>query len=189
MSTTENGLKATFLPTEFQQEVLMITVPNDYKEPVSPQISLSDFHNQLLLSPEIKNSLNGSNASLSDHMESQETSVRAPSIFIHDSKLCERNRTSAPDSSKSTKRKNNLSTDLALLISNAMPPALKSSSKLDSLSDDSLTSQLSTEKIQFKLQLASFYIVSKPYKLQFNPNCYIDHSILYASKQLAPRDH
>ena len=34
MSTTENALKASILSTEFERQYLMITVIDDYKEPV-----------------------------------------------------------------------------------------------------------------------------------------------------------
>ena len=67
-----------------------------------------------------------------------------------------------------------------------MPPTPRPSSKPDLNRNDSLTSQLSSEKIQFKPQLISPYMVSTPYKCQLNPNLYNDHYILSASKQLAP---
>ena len=50
-----------------------------------------------------------------------------------------------------------------------MPPTRKLSSKPDLHRDDSLTSQLSTEKFQFKPELTSLYMVSTPYKMQLNP--------------------
>ena len=70
-----------------------------------------------------------------------------------------------------------------------MPPTLKPSPKPDSHRDDSITSQLSTGKFQFKAQLTSLYMVSTPHKLQLNPNRFIDHHISYASEQLAPSEY
>ena len=67
-----------------------------------------------------------------------------------------------------------------------MPPTLRPSSKPDIHINDSLRTQLSSEKFQFKPQLISPYMVSTPYKGQLNPIPYNDHYILSASKQLAP---
>ena len=55
--------------------------------------------------------------------------------------------------------------------------------------DDSLTSQLSTEKLVFKLQLTSLYMVSTPYKSQFIPKDIQDLYVSYASKHLAPNKY
>ena len=63
----------------------MITVPNDYKEPVSPQSPLSCLSQNTTLYTEVKNSLHGSNASLDVEMEVQEASSIAPFTVIHDS--------------------------------------------------------------------------------------------------------
>ena len=70
-----------------------------------------------------------------------------------------------------------------------MPPTLKLSSKPGFYRDDSITFRLSTEKLQFNPQLTSLYMVSTTHKSQINRNCYIDHYISYASKQLAPCEH
>ena len=64
----------------------MITVPNDYKEPVSPQSSLSEFPQDSTPLTAVKNSLHGSNNSQNDEMEVQEASNGAPLTVIHDSK-------------------------------------------------------------------------------------------------------
>ena len=58
-----------------------------------------------------------------------------------------------------------------------MPPTRKLSSTPDLRREDSLTSQLSTEKFQVKPQLTSLYMVSTPYKLQVNPNCCYDAAV------------
>ena len=42
MSATDKILEIS-PSTEFEHQTLMITVPDDYKKPVSPQSSLSDF--------------------------------------------------------------------------------------------------------------------------------------------------
>ena len=163
----------------------MISVPNDYKEPVSLQSSLSDFSQITNPFTAIKNSLHGSKADLNDEMENQEASSCAPSPVIHDSKAPQK-KNSAPDSSKSPKRKHKNWTDPAIANWNVLPPTLKSSLKPDLHRDDSLTSQLSTEKLQLKPQLILLYMVSTPCKLHINPNRYRDHYISYASKQSAP---
>ena len=67
-----------------------------------------------------------------------------------------------------------------------MPLTLKPSSKPDLQRHDSSTSQLSTEKIQFKSQLTSINKLSTPFNFQLKPSCYIDQYISSASKQLAP---
>ena len=65
----------------------MISVLNDYKEPVSPQSSLSDFSQNTTLFTESKNSLQDSNASLNVETEIQEASSSAFLTVLHDSKL------------------------------------------------------------------------------------------------------
>ena len=70
-------------------------------------------------------------------MEVQEASSIGRSIVIRDPKTPEINKNSAPDSSKSQKRKNKILTYPAILISNVMPPTLKPSSKPDSQRCDS----------------------------------------------------
>ena len=122
-------------------------------------------------------------------MEIQEGSSRAPSTSKNDSEPPQKNQISELDSSLSTKKEYNYSTDRAFLTWNVMPPTLKSSSKTDLDRDDSLTSQLSTENFQFKPKLTPLYMVSTPYKFQLKPNRYNDHYISYASKQLALYDY
>ena len=92
-------------------------------------------------------------------------------------------------SSQSPKRKHNGLNGLDFQNSKVMPPTLKPSAQLDLHRDDSLTSQLSTEKYQFKPQLISQYMVSEPYRFQLNPNRYKDPYISSASKEIAPYDY
>ena len=61
MIATEHASETSSTPTEFQHQTLMITVPIDYKELVSPQSLLLDLSKFFT---EVKNSLHGSNASL-----------------------------------------------------------------------------------------------------------------------------
>ena len=81
-------------------------------------------------------------------------------------------------------KQNNVLNDPAFLSSKLFPPTVKPSSKHDIHIDDSLTSQLSIEKFQFKAQLTSIYMVSPKYKFQMNPNRNNDHYVYYACKQL-----
>ena len=96
-----------------------------------------------------------------------------------------KNKFSAHDFSMSPKRNRHFLVDPAFSTWNAMLRTLKSSSKLDLHRNGSLTPQLLTEKLEFQPQLTSFYMVSKPYKFQFYPNCNNDHYILYASVEIA----
>ena len=68
MSTTEKFLE-TILSSEFERKALVITVPNDYKETVPPQNSLSDLSQNTTPITEVKVSLHGSNTFLHDGME------------------------------------------------------------------------------------------------------------------------
>ena len=115
--------------------------------------------------------------------------VGLPEKFNMIQKLREKNKNSAPDFSKSSKKKYNSLTDLAFLNSNLMHPTLKSLSKPDLHRGDSLTSQLYTEKFQFKPQVTSLYMVSTPHNLQINPNCYNGLYISYEFKHLAPYEY
>ena len=74
ISATEKALEISPLSTEFEHQALMITVSNDYKEPISPQRPLSDFSQSTTLFTEVENSLHGPNDSLNDEMEVQEAS-------------------------------------------------------------------------------------------------------------------
>ena len=155
-------MKTSLPSTDCEYQALLITVPNDYKENVSPQRSLSDFSQNTTPFTEVKNSLHGSNASFNDVIYIQVASTIAPSIVQQDSKIARRNKFSAPDSSESLKRKYNILTDRAISTSNVVPPALKPLSELDLPRKDSLTSHLSTENFQFKPQLTPLYMVSTP---------------------------
>ena len=84
------------------------------------------------------------------------------------------------------KKKNKILKDPPSFIRIFLPPILKLSLEPNLHLFDSLTSQLSTKKLHFKSQLASLYTVSKPYKIQLNPNRYNDHYISYASKFPTP---
>ena len=85
-STTENAMEVSLPSTEFEQQALMITVPKDYKEPISSQSSPSDFSQNSTPFTKIKNRLHGSNASLNKEMTKQEASLSGPSTVIQDSK-------------------------------------------------------------------------------------------------------
>ena len=154
MSTTENALEASLPSTEFEQQVLMITVP-EHKETLSPESSLSDLSQKTTLFSDIRISLQGFNASLKGEMENQEASSSTPSNVIDDSKTPRKIKNSAPDSSKPPENKNNILTDPAILTSIVMPdPAILTlSQNLDLHRDDSLTSELTAEKFQFKPHL------------------------------------
>ena len=67
-----------------------------------------------------------------------------------------------------------------------MPPTLKPLKKPDLNREDSVTSLLSTEKIQHTYQLISLYMVSTTKKFQLNLNRYNDRYISYAPKQSGP---
>ena len=70
-----------------------------------------------------------------------------------------------------------------------MPPTLKPSLNPDLPRDDSLTSQLLTEKSQFKPQLTSLYLVSITCIFQLNRIRYNDYDISHAFRQLAPNEY
>ena len=73
----------------------MINVPNDDKDPVPPQSSRAYFSQNPTSFTELKNSLQGSNASLKNELEIQETSSIAFSTVIRDSKTPPKNKISA----------------------------------------------------------------------------------------------
>ena len=85
MIATENAWEVSLPSTEFERQALIITVPNDYKELVSPQSSLSDFP-----FAGVKTSLQGSNASLNDGMKVQEASGNAPLPVTQDFKTSQK---------------------------------------------------------------------------------------------------
>ena len=87
MSASEKALQVSLLSTDIENVALIITVSNDYKEPVSPQILLSVFFSQSTTpSYEVRNNLRGSTAFQKDEMQNQEASSSAPLTVIHDSK-------------------------------------------------------------------------------------------------------
>ena len=69
MSTTEIALELPFTSIESEYQALMITVPNDYKEPVSPQSSFSNFSQPTAPFIEVKNSLQSFTEYLKDEMD------------------------------------------------------------------------------------------------------------------------
>ena len=165
MSATENALEVLLPSSEFEHQALMITLPNDYKEPVSPQSLLFDLSQNTTLFTEVKNSLQGSNAPLNDEMEVQEASSSAPFSVIHGSKTLQKLET-LHLITRCPRKKNKISTDPAFLTSNGMPPILKPSSKPDLYRDDSLAFLLSTENFRFKPQLTSVSMASTQCKFQ-----------------------
>ena len=80
-------MDASLASTEFEHQALVITVPNEFKETVGPQSSLSDLLQNTTPFTESKNSLLGSNVSLIDEMEIQGAFSSASSTVIHDSKF------------------------------------------------------------------------------------------------------
>ena len=68
-STTENTLDAFLPSTDFADQALLITVPNDYEEPLSSQSSLSELSQNTTLFIEAKTSLQVSNPSPIDEMD------------------------------------------------------------------------------------------------------------------------
>ena len=103
MTVTEKTLKIYFPSTEFESQALMITVPNDYKEMVSPQSLLSGLSQDTAPFAEVKNSLLGFNASMIVEIESQEASGSAPSTVKSDSGSPQKIVTCDFDSSESPK--------------------------------------------------------------------------------------
>ena len=83
---------------------------------------------------------------------------------------------------KFPKYKFNILIDPAFPNLNLLPPTLRQSSKPDLIRDDSLTSELSTEKFQFKAQLTSHHMVPTPYKTQINLNRYNANYLSYGSE-------
>ena len=81
---TEKTLVASIPSTEIENQALMITGPNDYRETVSLQSSLSDLSQKTTAVHEIKNSSHASIASLKK-MEIREVCRGAPSTVTNDS--------------------------------------------------------------------------------------------------------
>ena len=80
MKTTEKSLEECFPSTEFEHQSLVITVPNDCQETVSPQSSLSAQSQNTTPSSKVKNSLHVSKGSLNDELEFQEAFSGASSL-------------------------------------------------------------------------------------------------------------
>ena len=78
-------MEASLLFTNFENQALAITVPNDYTETFSSQSSLSDLSQKTTPFTEVKNSLHVSNASLKK-IEFQKTSSCAASTVKSDTK-------------------------------------------------------------------------------------------------------
>ena len=78
------------------------------------------FRKLLTSFTEVKDSLHGSNASLTDEMEVQGASSSASLTVTNDSKTPPKKQNSAPDSSKSPKRNYNILIDPAFSISIVM---------------------------------------------------------------------
>ena len=134
------------------------TVSNDSKEPISPRSSLSDVSQNTSPFTEVKNSFYGPNTSRNDKLEIDEASSKDPStvriVSKHHQKIT---KNYEPDSPNAPKRKNIKLNDPAFLNSTVMPPILKPPSEPDLHQNDSLTSQMSTEK--FNLHLNYFRCV------------------------------
>ena len=176
-----NTLEVFFFSTEFESQALVITVPIRYKEAVSPRSSLTNFLQDKTAFAKNRKFLHGPNTSLNDEIKTQEASVSAASSVTYNSNHRNENKTCESVSSKPPRRKDIVLNDPVFLISNVVAPTVKPSSEPDLHRDDALEPQMSTEKIQFKSQSTSLYIVSTPYQFQLNQNRLIDHYILYSS--------
>ena len=127
INTTKKPLGASFLSTEFEHQSLMITVPFDYKETVSPQSSLPDLSQHNTPFTEVMNSSHGWSASLNVEREIQGASGSALSTVQNDSKDGQKYTIFEPDFLKSSKRKHNIFNNPSFSTSNVMPPTLKPS--------------------------------------------------------------
>ena len=85
MSTPEIILEASRPFTDCENQALVITVPNDYKETFSSQSSLSDLSQNTTPFIEVKNSLHVSNESLKETDFQKKTSSCVPSTVKSDS--------------------------------------------------------------------------------------------------------
>ena len=72
-------MKVSLFFTEFEAQPLAITVPNDFKDSVSLEKSLSDLTQNTTPSVAVENYLKGANALLKDEMETQEASDKPSS--------------------------------------------------------------------------------------------------------------
>ena len=79
-------MEDSLLSAEIESQVLLITVPNDFKETELPQSSLSDFSQITNPNTENGNSLQGCYTSLEDEMENHEASGSALSVARNDCK-------------------------------------------------------------------------------------------------------
>ena len=69
MINTHKNLQASVPSAEVEHQCLVVTVPNDYKEIVSPQSSFSDLLQHSTPCTEVKNSLHGCKVSLNDELK------------------------------------------------------------------------------------------------------------------------
>ena len=160
MNTTEETLEASPPFTEFERKFLVITVLNENKDTVSSQQLFPDFSQNT----EIENFSHGSCTILPETVEFQEgTSHTHSTIGREASKNHQKITKCEPNTSNFPKLKNNILNDHTFLTSNIMPPTLTPSEKPDSRKHESSTSQLSTEKYQFRPHLTSLYMVSTPF--------------------------
>ena len=193
MSAAERTLELSHPFTEFESQVLLITVPNDIKETVSPQNSPSHLSQTTTPFTEVKGPLHASYNSLNDVMETLETLGSAPPTAKNDSKAPQENKPVNVILPSPRKRIETFSNDPAFSPTNVMPPPLKPSSKVYLHKDDSVASQLSAGNFQFNSQMTSLHLVLTPYKFRsassLNPNPESDQTILWSSKQLAPYEY
>ena len=184
MTNIEKILIFSLLSSEFEDQPLIFTVPNDYKGTALSESSLSHLSQNTTSFREVQNSLPGSNASLNGQLEFPDASGRAPSNVKKDSK--NRKKTCELDSSMTPKTENNNLLDPAFLTSIVMPPSLKLSENLEFHQYHFLTATLSTEKFHFWPQLTSLYMVSKPFKIHLNPTRLKHPYISFAFKKMTP---
>ena len=79
MGITEKPLEVSCPSTEFESQALLITVPNEYKEIVSPRRSFSDLSQNTIPITATEISLHGSDTSVNDGTETQEAFGNVPS--------------------------------------------------------------------------------------------------------------
>ena len=91
MINIEKTLIFSLLSSEFEDQALIITVPNDYKGTALSESSLSHLLQNTTSFREVQNSLPGSNASQNGQMEFPDASRRAPSNVKNDSKKPQKN--------------------------------------------------------------------------------------------------
>ena len=182
MITIEETLEAYLPSTKFEHQALVNSVPKDYRGSESPQISLNDFSENISPFTKLFKWFK-KNRHLNDKKKIKEP---LPQLLYMIQKLRKREIKILHVISQSLKEKYNTLIDPCFPTSNFMPPMLKPSSKPGLHRDDSLISQLWTEKFQLKHQLTPLYMASTQYKLLLNPSRYNYHNISYTSEHLAP---